>query len=132
MKTLVLLLATVIAASAAEPAPKKPAAKPRPRPGAPAKKPVPKPQPSIGDLALAEAKKADENHDGKITGTEVSKLRGMFSANPKSWLYIYDDNGNKMLDDQEIGEIKWSATPPPNAHAKRQPKGKRKQQPNKK
>jgi hypothetical protein len=132
MKALVLLLTTVIAASAAEPAPKKPTAKPRPRPGAPAKKTVPKPQPSIGDLALAEAKKADENHDGKITGTEVSKLRGMFSANPKSWLYIYDDNGNKMLDDQEIGEIKWSATPPPNAHAKRQPKGKRKQQPNKK
>ena len=124
MKTLALLLATVIAASAAEPVPKKPAAKPKPKPGAPGKKPFPKPQPSIGDLALAEAKKADENHDGRITGTEVSKLRGMFSANPKSWLYIYDDNGNKMLDDQEIGEIKWSATPPPAAPAKPQPKGK--------
>ena len=124
MKTLVLLLAAVISASAAEPVPKKPAAKPKPKPGAPGKKPAPKPQPSIGDLALAEAKKADENHDGRITGTEVSKLRGMFSANPKSWLYIYDDNGNKMLDDQEIGEIKWSATPPPAAPAKPQPKGK--------
>lgn len=130
MKTLVLLLATVIAASAAEPAPKKPAAKPRPKPGAPVKKPVRKPQLSIGDLALAEAKKADENHDGKIMGTEVSKLRGMFSANPKSWLYIYDDNGNKMLDDREIGEIKWSATPAPNAHAKSKPVGK--QRPKKK
>ena len=124
MKTLALLLAAVISASAAEPVPKKPAAKPKPKPGAPGKKPAPKPQPSIGDLALAEAKKADENHDGRITGTEVSKLRGMFSANPKSWLYIYDDNGNKMLDDQEIGEIKWSATPPPAAPAKPQPKGK--------
>ncbi len=132
MKMLVLLLAAVMSASAAEHVSKKPAAKPKPKPGAPGKKPAPKPkpQPSIGDLALAEAKKADENHDGRITGTEVSKLRGMFSANPKSWLYIYDDNGNKMLDDQEIGEIKWSATPPPAAPAK--PKSKGKQSPKKK
>lgn len=132
MKTLALLLSAVMAASAAEPAPKKPVAKPKPKSGAAGKKPAPKPQPSIGDLALAEAKKADENRDGRITGTEVSKVRGMFSANPKSWLYIYDDNGNKMLDDQEIGEIKWSATPPPAAP---KPKGnpkKGKPQPKKK
>ncbi len=126
MKTLALLLFAVMAASAAEPAPKKPVAKPKPKPGAAGKKPAPKPQPSIGDLALAEAKKADENRDGRITGTEVSKLRGMFSANPKSWLYIYDDNGNKMLDDKEIGEIKWSATPPPVAP---KPKGNQKGKP---
>ena len=112
MKLIALLLITAIAASAAAPAPKKPAA-PAKKPGAPAKKPTrAKPQRSIGDLARDEAKKVDENHDGKITGIEVSKLQAVYRNNPKSWLSIYDGNGSHSLDDAEISEIKWTAAPP--------------------
>lgn len=123
MKLIALLLITAIGASAAAPAPKKPAA-PAKKPGAPAKKPTrAKPQRSIGDLALDEAKKVDENHDGKITGIEVSKLQAVYRNNPKSWLSIYDGNGNHSLDDTEISEIKWTAAPPPKpAGAKPAPK----------
>lgn len=113
MKLIALLIVTAIAASAADPAPKKPAA-PAKKPGAPGKKPTrAKPQRSIGDLALDEAKKVDENHDGKITGIEVSKLQAVYRNNPKSWLSIYNGNGNHSLDDTEISEIKWTAAPPP-------------------
>lgn len=104
MKTAAILLACVLACSA-NAAEKKPAAK-KPASKKPASKPA-KPQKSIGELAIDEAKPADENKDGKITGTEVTALRSAFSKNPKSWLYIYDANGNRLLDDTEIAGIKW-------------------------
>ena len=98
MKITAVLLACMFAFSAD--AAKKPAAK---KPGS---KPA-KPQNSIGELAIDEAKAADQNKDGKITGTEVTALRSAFSKNPKSWLYIFDANGNRLLDDNEIAGIKW-------------------------
>jgi len=102
MKTLLAtLLAVAALLFAAEGAPPKP------------KTPTPKPGPSVRDLAIAEARKADENHDGRISGTEVTVLREMWTANPKSWLYLFDDNGNKRLDDEEIEAIKFKPSPKP-------------------
>lgn len=69
--------------------------------------PAPDPRKSIGELALDEAKKADQNGDGKITGTEVTVLKMQYAKNPKSWLSVYDDNANKQLDDTEINDLKW-------------------------
>jgi hypothetical protein len=80
---------------------------PKPKPAAP------KPQPSVRDLANAEARKADANYDGRISGPEVTVLRGMWRANPKIWLYLFDDNGNKVLDDAEIAEIEFKPAPRP-------------------
>ncbi|MEK0450241.1 MAG: hypothetical protein RL088_2509 [Verrucomicrobiota bacterium] len=113
MKFTAIILACIFA-FAAEAADKKPAAK------KPAAKPA-KPQKSIGELALDEAKAADENKDGKITGTEVTALRSAFSKNPKSWLYIYDANGNRLLDDGEIAGIKWGPALAPSKPAPSKP-----------
>jgi hypothetical protein len=88
-----------------KPAPKppaKPAAKPAPKP---APKPVAKPQPSVKDLAMAEAKKCDLNGNGRIEGSEVSMVRGAFAKDPNSWLYLFDENGDKTLADPEIAKI---------------------------
>ena len=112
MKTLILFLAASIAIASAADKPK-PAPKPPAKPAAKPKKPAAKPQKSIGELAIDEAKKADENRDGKITGTEVSKLKAMYAANPKSWLSVFDGNANRTLDDTEIAAIKWAGSPPP-------------------
>lgn len=139
LTTFTLALAFAVTASAAEtkPADPKPAAKPaaKPAPKKPAsKKPAPKPgtakpspakQPSIKDLALADARKSDANGNGKIEGSEVSALRGVFAQNPNSYLYIFDDNSNKMLDDAEIAKIEFApkAKPaPPKPGAKPAPK----------
>ena len=81
--------------------------------GAPPKAATPKPGPSVRDLANADARKADANHDGRISGPEVTVLRGMWPANPKSWLYLFDDNGNKVLDDAEISAIEFKPAPKP-------------------
>jgi len=104
MKLTAIILVCIFAFSA-DAAEKKPAAK-KPATKKPAAKPA-KPQKIIGELAIDEAKAADQNKDGKITGTEVTALRFAFSKNPKSWLYIYDANGNRLLDDSEIADIKW-------------------------
>ncbi len=110
MKIIAIILAATLSIAVAEP-PKKPApkppAKPAAKPKAKPKRPRAAPVKSIGELALEEAKKADENKDGKITGTEVTVLRTSFSSNPKSWLSVYDDNANRQLDDTEIADIKW-------------------------
>lgn len=81
---------------------------------------------SIGELALAEVRACDTNHDGKIAGLEDMNLRKAFVSNPKSWLYIYDENANKVLDTDEIAKINGILTPgDPAAAAKTQtPKGK--------
>jgi hypothetical protein len=94
---------------------------------APPKKnpPPPKPQPSVKDLANAEARKYDTNYDGRISGPEVMVLRGVWPANPKSWLYLFDDNGDKRLDDQEIAAIRFTPAPkpaPPGSTSKAQAK----------
>ncbi len=124
-----ILLATAVSAAETKPAattppkpgakpaatpPKKPALKPPAKPAAkPATaKPSPK-QPSIKDLALADARKCDASGNGKIEGSEVSVLRGVFAQNPNSYLYIFDDNSNKMLDDAEIAKIEVAPRPKP-------------------
>lgn len=66
---------------------------------------------SIGELALTEVRACDTNHDGKITGLEEMNLRKAFVSNPKSWLYIYDENANKVLDTDEIAKINSALTP---------------------
>ncbi len=77
----------------------------------------PKPQPSVKDLALAEARGCDRNKDGNINGTEVEALRALWPSNPKSWLYLFDDNGNKFLDGSEIFKIQDSLNPKAKAAA---------------
>ena len=81
---------------------------------------------SIGEKALAEARACDTNHDGKIAGLEIMDLRKAFSSNPNSWLYIYDENGNKLIDNDEIAKINSALAPgAPAAAAKAPaPKGK--------
>lgn len=95
------------------------AAPPKKKPKAPVK-----PQPTVKDLANAEARKHDQNHDGKISGPEVSMLRAVWPTNPKSWLYLFDDNDNGRLDDAEIAAIRFKPSPKPSASGtkKTQPK----------
>jgi hypothetical protein len=69
--------------------------------------------PTVKDLAISEARKCDLDYNGRIEGTEVSMLRSSFAKNPKSWLYLYDDNGNRILEDNEISKIKFTPKPKP-------------------
>ncbi len=83
------------------------------------KKPAPQkvpPSVTVKDLALREAKKCDANHNGKIDASEMTALRMAQSKNPKSYLYLFDDNGNKYLDDSEIAKIQIGPAKPPLAH----------------
>jgi hypothetical protein len=78
----------------------------------PAKKPTkpkatPKPQPSMKDLAIAEARKFDTDYNGQINGIEVIQLQAEFRNNPNSRLYMFDDNSNHILDNDEIAKIKF-------------------------
>lgn len=118
MKTLpatLLLVATLLCTAHAESKKKK---KPSP--------PV-KPQTSVMDMANAEARKFDENKDGKISGPEVSPLRAVWPANPKSWLYLFDENSNGRLDDLEIAAIRCDPPAKPSAPAPaKQPPSKKK------
>ena len=81
------------------------------------------PSVTVNDLALREAKACDANHNGKIDASEMSQLRLAQSKNPKSYLYLFDDNGNQYLDDSEIAKIKIGPAKPPLTH---QPHGKKK------
>ena len=74
---------------------------------------------TVKDLAIREAKACDANHNGRIEGTEVSVLRAAQAKNPKSYLYLFDENENHVLDDAEIAKIRL-------APAKTPPKKKRK------
>jgi hypothetical protein len=70
-------------------------------------------EPSIKDLATAEASKCDLNGNGRIEGAEVSLLRNAFAKKvPESYLYIFDENENKSLDDQEIAKLRLPARVP--------------------
>lgn len=101
------IVLTLIFSSTVVFAENKPAAKPAPKPAAKpaAPKPAPKPQPSMKDLANAEAAKFDTNHNGKIEGTEVLEIQNAYAKNPSSNLYLFDDNGDKRLDDAEVAKI---------------------------
>lgn len=74
------------------------------------------PSVTVKDLALREARPCDVNHNGKIDASEMSQLRLVQSKNPNSYLYLFDNNGNKYLDDAEIAEIKLGLEKPPLAH----------------
>jgi hypothetical protein len=76
---------------------------------------APAPTLTVKDLAIPEAKACDANHNGRIDGPEVSELRTAQSKNPKSYLYLFDANGDHILDDAEIAKIKLAppkAAPP--------------------
>ena len=92
------------------------AAPPKPK-KAPPKKPAP--SLTVKDLALREAKTCDANHNGKIDAPEMSQVRAAQAKNPKSYLYLFDDNGNKYLDDSELSKIQIGPAPgkpaPPHA-----------------
>jgi hypothetical protein len=110
-RTFASLLATASIAIAAALTPK-PGAKPTPKPAAKsAQKPkanaTPKPQPTMKDLAIAEARKFDTDYNGQINGTEVIALQAEFRKNPESRLYMFDDNSNHTLDSDEIAKIKF-------------------------
>jgi hypothetical protein len=64
--------------------------------------------PTVKDLAISEARKCDADYNGRIEGTELSTLRAAYAKNAKSWLYLFDDNGNKILEDGEISKIKFT------------------------
>ena len=87
------------------------AAEAKPKPPAPPKKPAP--ALTVKDLANREARKCDANFNGRIDGPEVSQLRTAQSKNPKSYLYLFDDNGNHVLDDAEIAKIKFKPAAAP-------------------
>ena len=82
---------------------------------APKPKKIP-PSVTVKDLALREAKACDVNHNGKIDASEMSQLRMAQAKNPKSYLYLFDDNGNKYLDDSEIAKIQIGHAKPPLTH----------------
>ncbi len=66
---------------------------------------------TVKDLALREAKACDANHNGKIDASEMSAVRAAQAKNPKSYLYLFDDNSNKYLDDSELSKIQFSPAP---------------------
>ena len=126
-RTLALALASLFATTglrAADP-PKKPApAKPAPKKPA-AKKPLPpiKPSVTVKDLAIAEAKKFDTDHNGKISGTEVMAINAEMKSNANSRLYLFDDNSNHYLEESELAKVPLKpaaakATPKPAAKPK--------------
>ena len=73
----------------------------------PAKKPAPVPESvSVKDLAIREARKCDANHNGRIDASEMSSVRQAWKTNPKSYLYLFDDNSNQYLEDSELSKVK--------------------------
>ena len=68
--------------------------------------------PTVKDLAIREAQACDTNHNGKIDGNEMAGLRAAQAKNPKSYLYLFDDNGNKYLDDSELSRIRFAPAYP--------------------
>ena len=118
MKTLsTILFAALIPMSASSFA-----APPKGKKTAPKKVP---PSLTVKDLALREAKACDANHNGKIDAAEMTALRMAQSKNPKSYLYLFDDNGNKYLDDSEIAKIQIGPAKPPLAHQPHEKKKKK-------
>ena len=67
------------------------------------------PSVTVKDLAIAEARKCDANHNGRIDASEMMDVRQAWKTNPKSYLYLFDDNSNKYLDDSELSRIDLGA-----------------------
>jgi hypothetical protein len=109
LQTFLVLLTTASFALAASPTPK-PASKPA---KSSKSKTAYKPQPSMKDLAIAEARKFDTDYNGQINGTEVIQLQAEFRNNPNSRLYMFDDNSNHVLDSDEIAKIKFTPAKKP-------------------
>ncbi len=80
---------------------------------------------TVKDLALREARTCDTNRNDKIDAQEMTQLRLAQSKNPKSYLYLFDNNGNNYLDDSEIAKISLKPEKPRLIHAD-QPKKKKK------
>jgi len=78
------------------------AAEAKPKKKAPATVP---PSVTVKDLAIGEAKKCDTNHNGRIDASEMTTVRQAWKTNPNSYLYLFDDNSNKYLDDSELSKI---------------------------
>lgn len=119
LAVVILSLVATVALPAAE-APKKPAP---PKPAV--KKPLPpiKPSVTVKDIAIAEAKKFDADHNGKITGTEVMAINAEMKSNANSRLYLFDDNSNHYLEESELAKVPLTpaaaqATPKPAARPK--------------
>ena len=68
--------------------------------------------PTVKDLAIREAQACDTNHNGKIDGNEMAGLRAAQAKNPKSYLYLFDLNDNRYLDDSELSKIPLGPPPP--------------------
>ena len=73
--------------------------------------------------AIAEAKKFDTDHNGKITGTEVMAVNAEMKSNANSRLYLLDGNENHYLEESELAKVPLKpaapkATPKPAAKPK--------------
>jgi len=64
---------------------------------------------TVKDLAIGEARKCDTNHNGRIDSAEMMDVRQAWKTNPNSYLYLFDDNSNKYLDDSELSKIDLGA-----------------------
>ena len=84
------------------------AAPPKPKKSPPKKR---APSLTVKDLALREARTCDANHNGKIDASEMSSVRAVQGKNPKSYLYLFDDNSNNYLDDSELSKIQFAPAP---------------------
>jgi hypothetical protein len=90
--------------------PSKPGRKPK-KPSDKKATPVAKPQPTRRDLAIKEVRAADHDEDRKIDGLEIMTLNNILKSNPDSFLYLFDENGNKSLDSAEIAAINKAIKP---------------------
>jgi hypothetical protein len=90
-----------------------------------ASKPAPQ-STSVKDLALREARTYDANHNGRIDGSEKDALRQAWKANPKSYLYLFDENSNQYLEDSEISKIELDGGSKKSASAAKKPEPKKK------
>ena len=84
------------------------------------------PSVTVKDLAIGEARKCDTNHNGRIDPAEMMDVRQAWKTNPNSYLYLFDDNSNKYLDDSELSKIDLGANSNKPASASKKSKKKKK------
>jgi hypothetical protein len=92
------------------------AADAKPKKKTPAKVP---PSVTVKDLAIGEARKCDANHNGRIDGSEMMSVRQAWKSNPKSHLYLFDDNSNQYLEDSELSKLDLGGGKKPAASGKK-------------
>ena len=71
---------------------------------------------TVKNLAVREARACDVNRNGRIDAAEFSQVRLAQSKNPNGYLYLFDLNENKYLDDSELSKIKLGPATPPLTH----------------